>query len=99
MFAIFSANIWISFVVLCITGCGAPGEPVPPSPPVPVAISDLTGHQAGDAVQLTFAMPGRSITGDRLLSTPAFEILRGGTKPAGSPDLKSLPVVDTIPSP
>ncbi|HXO60496.1 MAG TPA: hypothetical protein VN850_01685 [Candidatus Acidoferrales bacterium] len=91
------ASICIGFVLLGITGCGAPGEPVPPSPLVPVAISDLTGHQAGDAVQLTFTMPGRSITGDRLLSTPAFEILRGGTKPDGSPDLKSLRVVDTIP--
>jgi hypothetical protein len=42
-------------------------------------------------------MPGRSITGDRLLSTPAVEILRGTTKPDGSPDLKSLRVVDIIP--
>jgi hypothetical protein len=90
-------SLWISFVLLGIAGCGAPGEPVPPSPPAPVAISDLTGHQAGDGVQLTFTMPGRSITGERLLSTPAVEILRGGTKPDGSPDLKSLRVVDAIP--
>jgi hypothetical protein len=90
-------GICIGFVLLGIAGCGAPGEPVPPAPPVPVAISDLTTHQAGDGVQLTFTMPGRSITGDRLLSTPAVEILRGGTKPDGSPDLKSLRVADTIP--
>jgi hypothetical protein len=64
---------------------------------VPIAISDLTAHQAGDGVQLTFTMPGRSITGDRLLSTPAFEILRGAAKPDGSLDLKSLRVVDAIP--
>jgi predicted phage tail protein len=42
-------------------------------------------------------MPGRSITGDRLLSTPAFEVLRGSAKPDGSLDLKSLRVADTIP--
>jgi hypothetical protein len=42
-------------------------------------------------------MPGRSITGDRLLSTPAVEVLRGTTKSDGSPDLKSLRVVDAIP--
>jgi len=89
--------IWMSFVLLVITGCGAPGEPVPPTPPVAVAVSDLIAHQAGDGVQVTFTMPGRSITGDRLLSTPAVEILRGGTKPDGSPNLKSLRVVDTIP--
>ena len=90
-------SIWISFVLLVITGCGAPGEPVPPAPPVAVAVSDLAAHQAGDGVQVTFTMPGRSITGDRLLSTPAVEVLRGTTKPDGSPDLKSLRVVDAIP--
>jgi len=90
-------SICIGFVLLVMMGCGAPGEPVPPAPPVPIAISDLTAHQAGDGVQLTFTMPGRSITGDRLLSTPAFEILRGAAKPDGSLDLKSLRVVDAIP--
>jgi len=90
-------GICIGFVLLVMMGCGAPGEPVPPAPPVPIAISDLTAHQAGDGVQLTFTMPGRSITGDRLLSTPAFEILRGAAKPDGSPDLKSLRAVDAIP--
>ncbi|HTC66693.1 MAG TPA: hypothetical protein VK685_06140 [Candidatus Acidoferrum sp.] len=89
--------VCISFVLLVMTGCGAPQEPVPPTPPVAVAISDLTSRQAGDGVQLTFTMPGRSITGDRLLSTAAFEVLRGTTKPDGSPDLKSLRVVDAIP--
>jgi hypothetical protein len=89
--------IWVSFALLVMEGCGAPGEPVPPTPPVAVAISDLTAHQAGDGVQLTFTMPGRSSTGDRLLSTPAFEVLRGTTKPDGSPELKSLRAVNIIP--
>ncbi len=60
-------------------------------------IGDLAAHQAGDGVQLTFTMPARSRGGDRLVSTPAVEILRGTVKPDGSPDLKSLRVVDTIP--
>jgi len=89
-------GIWIIFLPV-IAGCGAPGEPVPAAPPVAVAISDLTAGQTGDGVQLTFTMPGRSITGDRLLSTPAVEVLRGTAKPDGSPDLKSLRVVDTLP--
>src|SRR6202790_2997221 len=90
-------TIWVSFALLVMEGCGAPGEPVPPTPPLAVAITDLTAHQAGDGVQLTFTMPGKSITGDRLLSTPAVEVLRGTAKPDGSPELKSLRVVDTIP--
>lgn len=78
-------------------GCGAPGQPVPPSPPVPTAIADLTAHQAGDGAQLTFTMPTRTIDGDRLAQSPAVEILRGAIKPDGSLDAKSFRVVYTIP--
>jgi hypothetical protein len=85
----------LAFVV--IAGCGAPGEPTARSPLVATAISDLTAHQAGDGVQLTFTMPARSSGGDRLVSTPAVEILRGAVKSGGAPDLKSLRVVDSIP--
>ena len=83
--------------VFCIAGCGAPGEPTPPSPPVATAINDLSAHQAGDGAQLTFTMPTKAITGDRLAQPPAVEILRGTPKPDGSPDLKSFRVVYTIP--
>jgi hypothetical protein len=80
-----------------LVACGAPGEPVPPTPVVPVAISDLTAHQEGDGVQLSFTMPLSSITGVKLTATPAVEILRGALKPDGSPDLSSLRVVYAIP--
>jgi hypothetical protein len=82
---------------LCGAGCGAPGEPTPPSPPVPVAITDLTARQAGDGVQLIFTLPTKSISGDRLASPPAVEVVRGMPKPDGSPDAKSFRVVYTIP--
>jgi hypothetical protein len=85
------------FIFVVISGCGAPGEPVPPSPPVAAPITDLAAHQAGDGVQLAFTMPTRSLSGDRLVSVPAIEILRGVPKADGSPDLKSLRVVDTVP--
>ena len=78
-------------------GCGAPGEPVPPSPPVPVAVTDLTGHQAGDGAQLVFTLPAKTITGDKLAMPPAVEIVRGSPKPDGSPDSKTFRVVYTIP--
>ena len=79
------------------TGCGAPGEPLPPSPPIPVAITDLTAQQAGDAVLLTFTMPGKSVRGERLKEVPALEVLRGSLKADGTPDAKSFHVVDTVP--
>ncbi len=86
-----------SGVTLVLLGCGAPGEPTPPSPPVPVAVTDLSAQQAGDAVQLTFTLPGKTITGDKLAEPPAVEILRGALKPDGTPDNNSFRVVYTIP--
>jgi len=84
-------------VLLFLIGCGAPGEPSPPSPPVPVAITDLTARQVGDAVQLTFTLPSKTITGDKLSEPPAVEILRGAVKPDGTADNKSFRVVYAIP--
>jgi hypothetical protein len=83
------------FFLLC--GCGAPGEPIPPSPPVPVAIKDLDARQAGDGVQLSFTLPSSSISGEKLKTPPAVEILRGAVKPDGTADARSLRVVYTIP--
>jgi hypothetical protein len=85
------------FVFLLLSGCGAPGDPTPPTPPVPVAITDLTAQQVGDGVQLTFTMPAKTISGDRLAEPPAIEVLRGALKSDGSPDAKSFRVVSTIP--
>jgi hypothetical protein len=85
-------------IFLFSAGCGAPGDPVPPAPPVPAAIKDLAAHQAGDGVELSFTLPLNSISGEKLLSPPAVEILRGAVKPDGASDLKSFRVVYTIPN-
>jgi hypothetical protein len=86
-----------ALALLFISGCGAPGEPTPPAPPVPVAVTDLAAHQAGDGVELIFTLPSKTITGDRLASAPAVEVVRGTPKPDGSADAKSFRVVYTIP--
>jgi hypothetical protein len=78
-------------------GCGAPGEPTPPAPPIPSTVTDLSAHQRGDSVLLAFTLPRKSITGDRLAETPAIEVLRGTATEDGTPDAKSLHVVETIP--
>ena len=85
----------LAFLVAC--GCGAPGEPVPPSPPIPLAISDLNAQQYGDGVQLIFTLPTKTIAGDHLAASPAVEIVQGVPKPNGSPDTKSFRVVYAIP--
>jgi hypothetical protein len=78
-------------------GCGAPGEPVPPSPPIPTAIADLSAHQAGDGVMLSFTMPTKSVTGDKLVDIPTMEIMWGRMSADGTPDTKTFHVVDTVP--
>jgi hypothetical protein len=92
--AIFS---FLFSIFLISSGCGAPGNPVPPSPPVPAAINDLAAHQAGDGVELTFTLPSSSTSGEKLPASPAVEILRGNTKPDGAVDAKSFRAVYTIP--
>src|SRR5215510_13974982 len=86
-----------TFVILLAAGCGAPGEPVPPSPPVPLAVTDLAARQSGDGVELVFTLPAKSKSGEKLTSSPAIEILRGALKPDGKPDSRSFRVVYTIP--
>jgi hypothetical protein len=83
--------------MLFLAGCGAPGEPTPPSPRIPVAVTDLSAQQTGDAVQLTFTIPLKATAGERLSETPAIEILRGAVKPDGSPNAKSFRTIETIP--
>jgi hypothetical protein len=97
LFALLESRAAIFAVLFFLAGCGAPGDPVPPSPLVPTAITDLAARQAGDGVQLTFTMPAKTIRGERLAEPPAIEALRGAAKPDGSPDAKSFRVVDTIP--
>jgi hypothetical protein len=93
----FDFRVSILGLSLFLAGCGAPGDPVPPSPLVPTAITDLAVQQAGDGVRLTFSMPTKTIRGERLTEPPAVEVLRGATKPDGSPDANSFRVVDTVP--
>lgn len=82
---------------LVTAGCGVPGDPTPPSPPIPKAVTDLAAFQRGDGVLLTFTLPNKSTRGDRLTETPTLDVLRGSLRPDGTPDAKSFRVVDTVP--
>jgi len=80
-----------------VAGCGAPGEPTPPGPPVPQAVLDLSAKQLGDGVLLTFTMPGKGTLGERLSQVPGIEVLRGTQRDDGTTDSRSFRVVDTVP--
>jgi hypothetical protein len=80
------------------SGCAAPGEPTARHPITPVAVSDLTGHQTGAAVVLTFTLPRKSTDDSPLPESPAIEIYRAPLSPDVAPDRKTpWRLVYTIP--
>ena len=72
------------------SGCAAPGEPTARHPITPVAVSDLTGHQTGAAVVLTFTLPRKSTDDAPLPESPSIEIYRAPLSPGVHPDGKTL---------
>jgi hypothetical protein len=85
--------------LVAAAGCGVPGDPVPPSPPIPMPVTDLAATQSGDGILLTFTPPTKNTRSVKLTDTPTLEIFRGGLRPDGKPDPKSLHLVDTVPAP
>lgn len=68
--------IFVFAALILVSGCASPSDPNPPQPAVPIAITDLAAHQAGDKVVLVFTIPKSTIDGDALSEPPAIEIFR-----------------------
>jgi hypothetical protein len=58
------------------SGCGKKGDPQPPLPRGPNAVSDLAVEQEGDDAVLTFTFPDRLLTGAPLTDLEAIEVFR-----------------------
>ena len=86
-------SAFLASAILALANCGAPGDPRPPQPTVPQAVTDLAARQAGDGVALTFTLPAKSTEGEALAEPPDVEIFRGAQK-AGE---AAPPLVYTIP--
>lgn len=67
-----------------LTGCAAPGTPTAPHPVVPVTVTDLEAHQAGDSVLLEFTVPRQSTAHQPLAEPPSVEIYRASLSPGAS---------------
>jgi hypothetical protein len=96
LFPLLCSILWIS----ALAGCAAPGEPHPPRPPVPEAVTDLAGQQFGDSVVLTFTLPESSVEGVPLAAPPQIEIYRDFVPAGATPPQQLAPkaLVYTIPS-
>lgn len=92
-------------MALIAAGCGAPGDPLPPSLNIPQAITDLAARQQGDRILVTFTLPALTTDGVVLRKFQAVE-LRAGPPPEGNFDLerwaevaKVFPVTQARPGP
>ena len=85
------------FVLLAVAfltlSCGKKGDPQPPLPKGPSAVSDLSVEQEGDDAVLTFRFPDHLLTGAPLTDLATIEVYRvvhppsslTSPRPAGSP--------------
>ena len=77
--------------------CAAPGEPSPPHPVVPETINDLSAHQRGSFVTLSFTVPTKSTRGGKLASAPSVDVYRSASAPS-APANRNPQLVASIPS-
>lgn len=71
-------SVLFALLVLCAAGaaCGKKGDPQPPLPRGPRAISDLGVEQEGAEAVLTFSYPDRLLSGQPLTDLATVEIYR-----------------------
>jgi hypothetical protein len=67
---------------LLLTGCGYPGEPLPPALNRPVGVRDLSAVERGDKIIVRFSVPKRTTEDLPVKGTPDLE-LRIGPAPEG----------------
>jgi hypothetical protein len=68
---------------LPVLACGKKGDPEPPLPRGPNAVSNLTVDQEGDDAVLTFAFPDRLMNGAPLTDLSSIEVYRVVDAPPG----------------
>ena len=70
-------------ILLPVLACGKKGDPEPPLPRGPNAVSNLTVDQEGDDAVLTFAFPDRLMNGAPLTDLSSIEVYRIVNPPPG----------------
>lgn len=71
-------------IILCLTGCGVPGLPRPPSLNLPQPVSDLSAIRKGEKVYLAWTVPTETTDAQRVRHLGVTKICRSAK--AASPD-------------
>ncbi len=88
-------------ILVSLSGCASPGEPIERRPPEPAAITDLAAQQSGNAVVLTFTLPRETVDRRPLKQPPAIDVWRSFTpsiRATPSAPLEAPSLLITIPS-
>ena len=72
--------------IACLTGCGVPGAPLPPSADIPRFVGDLKAVRKGDAVTLTWTTPTETSDGE-LIRKPGKMLVQRALRSGATPDL------------
>src|SRR5437016_10904640 len=88
-------------VVLCLTGCGTPGAPQPPSLNIPKPIHDLAASRKGEVITLTWTNPTETTDGALVKRTGKIFVQRGfvasvSSAPASASPLAELPLAPAL---
>jgi hypothetical protein len=86
----------VAGLILLAAGCGKKGDPQPPLPRAPKAVSDLAVEQEGAYAVLAFTYPDRLLSGQPLTDLAAVEVYRVLDPP---PSLSTRPAAATGPAP
>src|SRR5437016_10450010 len=70
---IFLASVFL----LCLTGCGTPGAPQPPSLNIPKPVHDLAATRKGDVITLSWTNPTETTDGALVKRTGKIFVRRG----------------------
>jgi hypothetical protein len=69
-------RLGVLLLIFLAVSCGKKGDPQPPLPRGPHAVSDLAVEQEGDDAVLTFTFPDRLMTGAPLTDLSSIEVYR-----------------------
>src|SRR2546423_1478503 len=68
----------LGLITICLTGCGTPGAPLPPSLNIPKAVDDLQAVRKGESVTLTWTAPDNTTDG-ALIRKPGKMVIHRST--------------------
>src|SRR5216684_477676 len=82
----------ICAVLLCLTGCGTPGAPQPPSLNIPKPVRDLQAARKGDTITLTWTNPTETTDGALVRRTGKIFLGRGCTATQSATPVTTSPL-------